>query len=132
LVKHVTVVRGSNPHWTNTGSLFVNPFVTGTSSASGIVNISPAVPSNARDANGIVGTPCGLFTSPGHQCPDNAAPLGSLIGRYGSTGKPFLVGTSSVLTGTGYLQLIVNDVAGLYGDNVGSFTVTITQNVAGH
>jgi hypothetical protein len=130
--KHFRTVFGANPHWANTGISFLNPLITGTAVASGLVNISSSAPANERNADGIINVPCGVYASPGHQCPDNAAPLGSLIGRYGPTGKPFFVGTASYLTGIGDLELIVNDVAGLYGDNLGAFTVQITQYFAGH
>ena len=51
---------------------------------------------------------------------------GALIGRF-NQGTPFLVGKSKelVAAANGKLYLGVNDQPGYYGDNVGSFTVTI-------
>src|SRR5215211_3507114 len=51
---------------------------------------------------------------------------GALIGRL-SGGAPFLVGERRTVNGPGSLELGINDVAGAYGDNVGSFTVTIAR-----
>jgi hypothetical protein len=53
-------------------------------------------------------------------------PYGSVAGRIGSEGKPFFIGAAKTVTGPGELYVVYNDCAGHYGDNEGSFEVTIT------
>jgi hypothetical protein len=50
---------------------------------------------------------------------------GALIGRVGP-GPRFLVGKTKTVDGPGAIWLGINDVAGEFGDNTGSFQVTIT------
>ncbi len=52
----------------------------------------------------------------------------SLIGRIGSDGKPFFVGTryEGVATSDGALEFAMNDVPGEYWDNRGDLTVVVT------
>jgi len=52
----------------------------------------------------------------------------SLIGRIGSDGEPFFVGTGyeGVAASDGVLHLAMNDVPGEYGDNRGDLTVVVS------
>ena len=57
-----------------------------------------------------------------------AAGVGGLIGRVGYSGKPFPIGgtrTPIVMAKSGKLFLGINDF--IFGDNAGSFAVTISQ-----
>ncbi|MFH0946303.1 MAG: LecA/PA-IL family lectin [Planctomycetota bacterium] len=51
----------------------------------------------------------------------------SLIARIGSTGQPFFVGSEyrGIASTSGELQLGMNDVPGLFGDNFGELAVTV-------
>lgn len=55
------------------------------------------------------------------------ANFASLIGRIGSDGTPFFVGSNfdQMATNSGKLFLQMNDVEGLFGDNVGELNVTV-------
>ena len=60
--------------------------------------------------------------------PDPTAPVGALIGRVGTNGKPFGIGTQSQALGmpaAGRLYLGVNDNE--IGDNAGAFTVVVAK-----
>jgi hypothetical protein len=52
----------------------------------------------------------------------------SLIGRIGSDGEPFFIGTryEGVAAAGGALELAMNDVPGTYWDNRGKLTVVVT------
>ncbi len=52
----------------------------------------------------------------------------SLIGRIGSDGEPFFIGTryEGVAASNGVLELAMNDVPGEYRDNRGDLTVVVT------
>lgn len=53
-------------------------------------------------------------------------PYGSVAGKIGAEGAPFFIGAGKTVTGPGELYVVYNDCAGYYGDNEGSFEVTIT------
>ncbi len=54
-----------------------------------------------------------------------AGPCGALVGRVGG-GPAFVVGPKKTADGPGVLWLGVNDAAGAYGDNSGTFDVDVT------
>ncbi|MCL4560117.1 MAG: hypothetical protein M1281_05840 [Chloroflexi bacterium] len=62
-------------------------------------------------------------------CALDGYPYGSLVGKIGVDGEPFLIGSSLTFTPTlsGDLYLIVNDNEGTYEDNTGSFTVYLSK-----
>jgi hypothetical protein len=59
-------------------------------------------------------------------------PYGAMAGKTGEGGTPFDIGAGKVVSGPGVLYMVYNDCnAPLgYGDNAGSFQVTITYEVA--
>lgn len=67
----------------------------------------------------------------GHDAKAGKLGVGGLIGRVGSSGKPFAVGntrTPLVMPKSGKLFLGINDF--IFKDNAGSFTVTISASGA--
>jgi hypothetical protein len=115
-------VFATNPNWTNTGAA-VSPTSLWTVTATGQAAWATTSP---QFALGPVGGPACAT------CLLNTAPLGALIGRINNgvtPGLPFLVGAGPVVTPaqTGQLQLIYNDVAGTYGDNLGGFLATVRK-----
>lgn len=71
------------------------------------------------------GTLCSPIMDPNAVLP--SAPVGELIANIGSSGW-FAVGSnfSATIHTSGQLFLLYNDVSGLYGNNSGSYTVTVT------
>jgi hypothetical protein len=65
--------------------------------------------------------------TPGQAGPN--VPYGSVAARVGK-GPVSVVGPSGKVSGTGELQLIYADCSGYYGDNTGSYTVTVTYTAA--
>lgn len=55
-----------------------------------------------------------------------AGAAGALVGRVGA-GAPFVVGSSSTVTGPGTILLGINDWETEFGNNTGAFAVTITR-----
>jgi hypothetical protein len=58
-------------------------------------------------------------------CAMDDAPYGALVGKIGSDGTPFLIGSSSTFTAdsSGSLYLAVNDLLPYYADNYGNYMV---------
>jgi hypothetical protein len=56
-------------------------------------------------------------------------PYGAVVGQVGNE-APFATGAARTVTGSGELILFYNDCAQYYGDNTGSFTVTVTYKGA--
>ena len=84
------------------------------------------------DAGGTIqwGAKPGQVAGPeGHDAKAGKLGAGGLIGRVGSSGKPFALGntrTPIVMPKSGKLFLGINDF--IFKDNAGSFTVTISQS----
>lgn len=77
---------------------------------------------------------CGEYESAPPPCALIGAPYGSLLGRIGEDGEPFLIGDSGYFNQavTGYLYLAINDNLEFYGDNSGGFSVLLRSgNMAG-
>ena len=113
-----TVTVNANQNWTSTG-ISVRKGQTLTFNASGQVQLS-------SDANDIA-TPTGAKS--GRMAPRSALPktfAGALIGRIGNS-APFGIGDNATFQApaTGQLFLAVNDDS--FGDNIGSYQVTIKQ-----
>ena len=80
--------------------------------------------------------PAGSPLGAGHTCGARAlgalnpgpAPdtnYGAVAGRLDPSGKPFMIGASKTVKGPGILYLVYEDCAGYYGDNSGTFNVTV-------
>jgi hypothetical protein len=68
----------------------------------------------------------------GHGAKPGKLGKGGLIGRVGSNGKPFPIGSTTtpiVMTKSGKLFLGINDF--IFADNDGAFTVTVSHATAG-
>lgn len=91
----------------------------------GTCHVGPSADCHEGAAGGA-GATCGgrslgpLSPGPGGE----SMPYGAVVGRVGS-GAPFLIGLGAKATGTGELQIVYNDCAGYYGDNGGSYTVSV-------
>jgi hypothetical protein len=57
-----------------------------------------------------------------------AGPAGALVAKVGA-GRPFVVGSSGTVTGPGTISLGINDWETEFGNNTGTFAVTITRGV---
>jgi hypothetical protein len=121
------VIDSTVAGWQNTGIVLIDGMAasisaTGTASCDVIEPIFAAC-TNVLGPEGLVGTTAGGFPvwlAPG-------LPRYSLVARIDG-GTPFVLGTEPlVITGSGELQLGYNDQQGLYGDNAGQFTVTVTS-----
>jgi hypothetical protein len=55
-------------------------------------------------------------------------PAGALVAKVGA-GKPFVIGRSGTVSGPGTISLGINDWETEFGNNTGSFAVTITRGV---
>jgi hypothetical protein len=134
ITTHVTVSAnsaGANGNWQNTHRLFMSPVITGQVNATGQTQVSGDSP--LIGPAGAPGVPCAAYQSANDPCVDPSAPLGALLGRLGSNGTPFVIGTSQAIrTGTGILELAYNDLSGAFADNSGSYSVTINQYVLQH
>jgi len=111
------LVRGDQP-WTYSG-LTVRKGERIAFSAGGDIMIAP----NA--SSGIGGSPA--VTSPRSRYPVSNSPVGALIARVGN-GAPFAIGANTqpiAMPADGQLQLGVNDDH--FGDNSGTYTVTLTR-----
>jgi hypothetical protein len=58
-------------------------------------------------------------------CAMDYAPYGALVGKIGSDGTPFLIGSNSTFTAgsSGSLYLAVNDLLPYYADNYGNYMI---------
>lgn len=70
---------------------------------------------------------CSVSEFPFEPCAMEGAPYGALVGKFGATGTPFLVGSSfaGAAGESGELLLAVNDNLPYYGDNFGGFMVFV-------
>jgi PA-IL-like protein len=85
-------------------------------------------PDGSRYLNGIS---CGPKPDPNATL--SGAAIGLLIARIGGSGSWFAIGNGGTITttGSGPLYLAYNDVPGLYGDNTGSYSVTVNDEGGG-
>jgi len=89
---------------------------------------APGTWTNAGVALTAAGHPTVTVTSPTNS-PMSGQPLLALIGRVGTTGAPFLVGTSRTFTPTanGVLYFAPQDFWYQISDNSGSLSVTVCR-----
>jgi hypothetical protein len=101
-------------------------------SAAGLWRYSATPTDPAVSGGGTKNYPCDVNQQTGlFDAPLPTAPCGSLIGKVGPDGKPFLIGAgpAEVPAGSeGKLYLIINDWE--FGDNSGELNVTATFNLA--
>jgi hypothetical protein len=145
-VSRIVLARPANAPVATTG---VNPQVTGTSPAGGSISVQanqPWTPTNmtvkkgqrvqiaatgtvqlSADQNDIAGPDGSKTGRSATNAPLTQALAGQLIGKVGNNGQPFSIGSNGMVTmpAAGQLFLGVNDDA--FGDNAGSFQVTINR-----
>ena len=70
---------------------------------------------------------CTVTEFPFEPCALEGAPYGALVGKFGASGTPFLIGSSfsGSATESGELFLAVNDNLPYYSDNFGGFIVFV-------
>jgi hypothetical protein len=113
------IIVPGNQAWTNTGITVMrreNIAFTGT----GDIMIA------ATASSGVGGSPA--VTSPNSRYPVQRAPVGALIGRVGTNGTPFEIGTNTapvMMPLAGVLFLGINDDN--FDDNTGSYTVNVKR-----
>jgi hypothetical protein len=88
----------------------LNQFPTAKSGPDGQVNICP----------NYAGAPA---------CAMDGVPYGALIGKIGTSGSPFVIGSHLTFTPSlsGNLYLIINDLLPYYTDNTGSYSIIISK-----
>ncbi|MCC6698772.1 MAG: M48 family metalloprotease, partial [Candidatus Hydrogenedentes bacterium] len=106
---------------------------TGIVMSKGVTFVLSAEGSVSWDRNLPRVTPAGAGRTPNASCghpeefPMPDAPCGGLLGRIGE-GQPFFIGEHTTVTGDGgNLFLTVNDRLNNFGDNEGTFVVTVTR-----
>jgi hypothetical protein len=117
---NVIIVQANNPNWTTTGlTISSGQKIWIDTNASGSWSVGGVPPYPAIDANGYAGANV-------NGGPLVSAPGGSLVGKVGTAGPPFLVGDDRYNyppAGTGALAMIIND--GFMPDNTGAQMVRI-------
>jgi hypothetical protein len=114
----------ANVEWFDTGIDLTNG-QTVTITANGTVTVGALIPANNVETPAGKPELAGTGRPGGPLVAQGLAPW-SLVGRIGSSGKPFEIGTSTTFTASdsGRLYLSVND--NYFGDNSGSWNVTVT------
>ncbi len=122
------VKADTQPVWVAADAGWVETGVTVSADQSvNIVSVGVALTANRSQFFGAISGPAGqpypCIAPP--DCALNGEAFGALVGKVGTGGTPFLIGSSSSFTApaSGMLYLAVNDYQIYYSDNKGGFLV---------